>query len=139
MKSEQRRTSLTQPYRWRALGIALLLATTCTAQDGGLEVDPAKHPPEIGQSRQAVSLAFAANSLIIPMDNTYQDTGMLRAYGLVYKLLQNDIPVRWSIDQTKVSTTSWARSTPGRSCPGARTNASFATTDSAAPASRCAA
>ncbi len=37
------------------------------------------------------------NSLIIPMDTTYQNTGMFKAYGLVYRLLKNGIPVIWSI------------------------------------------
>ena len=31
---------------------------------------------------------YATNSLIIPMDITYQDSGIFRAYGLVYKLPQ---------------------------------------------------
>ena len=40
---------------------------------------------------------FAGGSLIIPMDTDYQDMGMLRAFGLVYELLRNDVPVRWVI------------------------------------------
>jgi MYXO-CTERM domain-containing protein len=40
---------------------------------------------------------FSAGSLIIPMDTTYQDSGMLSAYGLVYELLRHDIPVNWTI------------------------------------------
>ena len=44
---------------------------------------------------------FAAGSLIIPMDVTYQDEGMLRAYGLVYELLRNHVPVRWVIRSDK--------------------------------------
>jgi uncharacterized repeat protein (TIGR01451 family) len=44
---------------------------------------------------------FAAGSLIIPMDTDYQDLGMLRAYGLVYALLQADVPVRWMIKTGK--------------------------------------
>ena len=44
---------------------------------------------------------FAAGSLIIPMDTDYQDLGMLRAYGLVYALLQADVPVRWMIKSGK--------------------------------------
>jgi uncharacterized repeat protein (TIGR01451 family) len=45
---------------------------------------------------------FAAGSLIVPMDTTYQDYGMLRAYGLVYALLQAGVPVRWVIAADKV-------------------------------------
>ena len=53
--------------------------------------------------------AFASGSLIIPMDtdtatttgtnhtNFNQNLGMWKAYGLVYKLLQNGIPVYWGI------------------------------------------
>jgi uncharacterized repeat protein (TIGR01451 family) len=40
---------------------------------------------------------FAAGSIIIPMDVDYQDEGMFRAYGLVYELLRNHVPVRWVI------------------------------------------
>src|SRR5260221_13808203 len=35
---------------------------------------------------------FAAGSLIVPMDTTYQDNGMLKAFGLVYDLLRKDVP-----------------------------------------------
>ncbi|HWB76785.1 MAG TPA: hypothetical protein VG755_17585 [Nannocystaceae bacterium] len=44
---------------------------------------------------------FAAGSIIIPMDLDYQDEGMFRAYGLVYELLRNHIPVRWVIASGK--------------------------------------
>ena len=44
---------------------------------------------------------FAAGSLIIPMDTDYQDAGMLRAYGLVYELLRQGVPVRWVIKTGK--------------------------------------
>jgi uncharacterized repeat protein (TIGR01451 family) len=44
---------------------------------------------------------FAEGSLIVPMDVEYQDEGMLRAYGLVYELLRNDVPVRWTIRDGK--------------------------------------
>lgn len=40
---------------------------------------------------------YGPNALIIPMDTDYQDSGILLAYGLVYKLLQNGIPVDWVI------------------------------------------
>src|ERR1051325_3213654 len=40
---------------------------------------------------------FAPGSLVIPMDTTYQDNGMLKAFGLVYALLRNDVPVQWVI------------------------------------------
>lgn len=44
---------------------------------------------------------FAVNTLIIPMDVAYQNAGMLKAYGLVYELLSNGIPVKWAIQPGK--------------------------------------
>lgn len=46
---------------------------------------------------QARADTFQAGSFIIPMDTTYQNSGMLKAYGLVYELLRNGVPVRWVI------------------------------------------
>src|ERR1700733_15057794 len=45
--------------------------------------------------------AFAPNSLIIPMDLTYQAPGMFQAYGLFYQLLAHGIHVYWLIDPNK--------------------------------------
>ena len=54
----------------------------------------------------AAATTFASGSLIIPMDTDRprgnhtafnQNSGMWKAYGLVYKLLQNGIPVHWAI------------------------------------------
>ena len=42
-----------------------------------------------------------SGSFIIPMDITYQDTGMFLAYGLVINLLKNNIPIKWAISDTK--------------------------------------
>jgi len=44
---------------------------------------------------------FAAGSYIIPMDTTYQNSGMLKAYGLLYNLLQNGVPVKWILNPNK--------------------------------------
>ena len=52
--------------------------------------------------RLASADEFEVGSFIIPMDTDYQDEGMLRAYGLVYALLSNDVPVRWVIASDKV-------------------------------------
>ena len=41
----------------------------------------------------ALADTYAPGSLIIPMDTTYQDAGMLKAYGLVYELLRNGVSV----------------------------------------------
>ena len=46
---------------------------------------------------------FAPGSLIIPMDTTYQDNGMFKAFGLVYDLLRHNVPVRWVIRQGKAA------------------------------------
>lgn len=35
------------------------------------------------------------------MDTTYQDNGIFKAYGLVYLLLQHNIPVDWAIQDPK--------------------------------------
>lgn len=59
----------------------------------------------IGAALLASSPAFAdtfdAGSLVIPMDTTYQDNGMLKAFGLVYELLRNSVPVQWVIRPDK--------------------------------------
>ncbi|QHE54121.1 SPOCS domain-containing protein [Pontibacillus sp. HMF3514] len=44
---------------------------------------------------------FQAGTLIIPMDTTYQNSGMYKAYGLAHNLLWNGIPVKWAIAQGK--------------------------------------
>jgi len=44
---------------------------------------------------------FGTGSYIIPMDTTYQDDGMLSAYGLVNALLLEDVPVSWVIQKGK--------------------------------------
>ena len=45
--------------------------------------------------------SFESGSLIIPMDESYQDDGMLEAYGLVYLLLLNDLEIHWMIASGK--------------------------------------
>ncbi|HXU01227.1 MAG TPA: DUF11 domain-containing protein [Polyangia bacterium] len=49
----------------------------------------------------AAQQTFPSGSLIVPMDIDNQDTGMLRAFGLVYRLLLNDVPVAWCIQPGK--------------------------------------
>ena len=56
-----------------------------------------------GAQQLALAQGFAAGSLIIPMDTTYQDVGMLTAYGLVYQLTLKGIPVFWAIDPAKAA------------------------------------
>jgi uncharacterized protein (TIGR03382 family) len=45
--------------------------------------------------------SLAAGSLIIPMDLTYQSTGMFQAYGLIYQLLRQNVHIHWLIDPSK--------------------------------------
>jgi MYXO-CTERM domain-containing protein len=45
--------------------------------------------------------SFPAGSLIIPMDLAYQDRGLLQAYGLLFQLLRQGVPVAWVIDPDK--------------------------------------
>ncbi len=52
-------------------------------------------------STPAGAETFGSDTLIIPMDTDYQDEGMFLAYGLVYQLLLNDIPVHWAILDNK--------------------------------------
>ena len=52
-------------------------------------------------ARVARADTFASGSLIIPMDTTYQDNGMLKAYGLIYNLLSHGVPIRWVINPAK--------------------------------------
>lgn len=49
----------------------------------------------------ALPQTFDAGALIIPMDTDAQDHGMLRAYGLVYALLRNGVPVHWTVEPGK--------------------------------------
>jgi MYXO-CTERM domain-containing protein len=53
-----------------------------------------------GQAR-AQERSFASGSLIIPMDLSYQSDGMYQAYGLLYELLRQGVPVSWVIEPDK--------------------------------------
>jgi uncharacterized repeat protein (TIGR01451 family) len=53
---------------------------------------------------QAVTTSFASGSLIIPMDTTSQPNAVIRAYGLVNRLLTKGIKVNWIIDPAKTCT-----------------------------------
>jgi hypothetical protein len=59
--------------------------------------------------------SFSAGSLIIPMDLSYQSTGMFQAYGLIYQLLRQGVHVFWIIEPNKT----WHSApcnTPGDTC-----------------------
>lgn len=88
----------------RGLGFATIVAAF-GCSDYGNTTTPTSLPnvPKVETIRQPVSQSFAASSLIIPMDTAYQDYGMLKAYGLVYKLLANGVPVKWVIKTGKAA------------------------------------
>jgi uncharacterized protein (TIGR03382 family) len=44
---------------------------------------------------------FEVDSLIIPMDLSYQDNGLFQAYGLLFQLLRHDVQVQWVIAPDK--------------------------------------
>jgi hypothetical protein len=55
----------------------------------------------LGAPVPAAETLYAPDTLIIPMDTSYQDNGMLEAYGLVYRLLLAGVPVDWIIEPGK--------------------------------------
>jgi len=55
----------------------------------------------LGAPAHAEETLYSPDALIVPMDTTYQDNGMLEAYGLVYQLLLNGVPVDWVIEPGK--------------------------------------
>ncbi len=46
--------------------------------------------------------SFDAGALVVPMDPTWQDDGILDAYGLVYAMLRAGVQVHWIVDSGKV-------------------------------------
>ncbi len=79
----------------RGLGIVVLLALSCSET----------FQPSAGVAvvRQSLATSFATGSLIIPMDTTFQDDGMIKAYGLVYALLRSGVPVHWAVKEAKAN------------------------------------
>ena len=55
----------------------------------------------VAPEARAQERSFSAGSLIIPMDLAYQDSGLLQAYGLVFQLLRQQVPLYWVIDPSK--------------------------------------
>jgi uncharacterized repeat protein (TIGR01451 family) len=76
-----------------------VLRLACGDGDRCVRVTPDDQQPEPAVATAPAELvtAFGPGSLIIPMDTTYQDAGTLRAFGLVYRLLQNNVPVHWVV------------------------------------------
>lgn len=63
----------------------------------------------------AADRTFQPGSLIIPMDLSYQSTGMFQAYGLIYQLLRQGVHVDWMIAPNKTYHAA-ACDTPGDLC-----------------------
>ena len=89
--------------RWVFLIVAALVSVSGCSQAGD---EPGAPIPEqsierTGSVAQPVVRAFAAGSLVIPMDTTYQDLGTLKAFGLVHALLRAGVPVHWAIKTGK--------------------------------------
>jgi uncharacterized repeat protein (TIGR01451 family) len=100
---------LSRPVRrTAALGAVLLLLSGCKHDtlDPTVPADPAA--VTFGSTSQSVSVAFPSDSLIVPMHVTGTDAqnsaAVLRAYGYVYRLLVNNIPVYWVINPLKTTT-----------------------------------
>lgn len=72
--------------------LACVIAAACADLNTSLVPDAVSSEP--GPS-------FGAGSLIIPMDLSYQSTGMFQAYGLIYQLLRQGVHVYWIIDPAK--------------------------------------
>lgn len=51
----------------------------------------------IARRAEAAPQTYPAGSLIIPMDLAYQDRGLLQAYGLLFQLVRQGVPVDWAI------------------------------------------
>ena len=95
--------SSSAPQRTQARGPARLGGKTTHPKT------PVRGRPAAAQSGvpqpALLSQPFASGSLIIPMDTDTtgnhasfnQNSGMWKAYGLVYKLLQSGVPVYWGI------------------------------------------
>ena len=76
---------------------ATLLAGGLHTLPSRADIAPDSHSP----AHVAADQPFATGSLIIPMDTTYQDFGMLKAFGLLDKLLRAGVPISWCIKTPK--------------------------------------
>jgi uncharacterized repeat protein (TIGR01451 family) len=106
------------------LGVIGLIGLVMACQSG-VASEPDALEPAVGETSQPVqsgtSYTFATGSLVIPMDITYQNGGMFKAYGLVYRLLQSNIPISWVIRPNKTLCTSSSSAT----CVGQASAADF--------------
>src|SRR5689334_1920472 len=89
-------------HRSVLLGVALL-GTSLGGGCLGIDGEPAGEPEPVSSTTSELTRAFAAGSLIIPLDAASQGAGAPRAYGLVYQLLRNGVPVHWAIEPSKTA------------------------------------
>src|SRR5260370_25434756 len=93
-------TRLRPAHRVRRSAAALFaIAVACGGSDVGRV-----QPFESGD--RALTQAFAAGSLILPMDTTYQDNATLTAFGLGYALLSGGLQVDLGAPTRKTPTAS---------------------------------
>jgi uncharacterized repeat protein (TIGR01451 family) len=85
------------------LGVLATVLTLVGGAAGGCSVRSPDEGrgPAVGTVRQALVQTFETGSFVIPMDNTRQNAGMIRAYGLVYALLRANVPVHWAVSPNK--------------------------------------
>src|SRR4051812_25524148 len=81
----------------------LLAAVTVTVLGAVAASCGSSSEPQIHSTQQALVQQFGAGSLVIPMDTTYQAAGTLKAFGLVNRLLRNNIPIHWAINPLKIA------------------------------------
>ncbi|MDD9942454.1 MAG: hypothetical protein OXU20_15555 [Myxococcales bacterium] len=81
--------------------VVALVGNTCSAGSSGGPPVSAINGGGNSAASSAATHAFAAGAYVIPMDTTYQNDGMLLAFGLVYELLENGVPVSWVIAKGK--------------------------------------
>jgi hypothetical protein len=72
----------------------------------GTEPEGAASPERQRASCEAGACTFASGALIIPVDTTPDNDHAFGAYGLVYQLLRNGVPVHWAIRADKQQSTS---------------------------------
>lgn len=85
------------------LSRAIALGTCCLALFAGCSGESTPVDENVGTTKQALVTTFGAGSLVIPMDNTLQPDGIVRAYGLVHALLRGGVPVHWAIAPAKAA------------------------------------
>ena len=85
----------------KAFAVSLLVLVAACAGDPEEAPPPTVSTTTQSLASSAADYTFPTGSLVIPTDITYQANGLFKVYGLVYRLLQNNVPVSWVIKPTK--------------------------------------